>query len=248
MPAITGPGFLSPSEIRDSITGEKDFTVLGSRRETFDGRVYRAMEVGAVALVRGNLLQAPANVSGHTNRVIGDAAAINDRFFTFDSATNAAVANQYGGGYAVMNDAAGEGIAYHIGGHAAWTASEASVRINIDEPLETALTADTSEVSLHSIWRNVIQCPTTLTNISVGVADMPYAINDFFWGQVEGICSVLQEMSGAASVIGGAVVPSDTTAGAVEITAQATTALLEVGQALIVGVDLEHNGIYLSVN
>ena len=247
MPAITGPKFLTGSEIRDASTTQDAVGVLGSRAETADGRLFRAMEVGGSALTKGNLLQGPANVTGHTNRVVGDAAVAGDMFFTFDSASNGAVANLYGDGYAVCNDAAGEGIAYHIGGHAAWSASDTSVRINLTEPLETALTADTSEISLHSIWRNVIQNPTAATNVAVGVADVAYASNDYFWGQVWGVASVLQEMSGAASVIGGVLVPSDTTVGAVEITAQGVTALQEIGRALIVGVDEEHNGVFLTI-
>lgn len=206
------------------------------------------MEVGATALVKGNLLQGPANVSGHTNRVVGDAASVGDMFVTFDSATNGASANDYADGFLVVNDAAGEGITYRISGHAAWAATDASVRINLSDPVDEALTADTSEISLHSIWRNVIQNPTAATNIAVGVADVAYAINDYFWGQTRGVASVLQEATAAVSVIGGAYVPSDTTAGAVEITAQAVTALQEIARALIVSVDGEHNGVFLTLD
>lgn len=247
MPAITGPRFLTQGDLRDVITTGSDAPVLGSRAETLDGRIYRAMEVGATALVKGNLLQGPANVAAHINRVIGDAAVAGDRLFTFDSGATLGAVNDYAGGYAVINDAAGEGIAYHISGHAAWASNDTSVRINIDDPLETALTADTSEVSLHSIWRNVIQNPTSATNVAVGVADVAYAINDTFWGQVWGVASVLQEATAAVSVIGGGLVPSDTAAGAVEITAQAVTALQEIGRALVVSVDEEHNGVWLTI-
>src|SRR3990167_11445966 len=110
MPAITGPRYLTQGEIRDVIataTGQ-DSPVLGSRAETLDGRIYRAMEVGATALVKGNLLQGPANVANHISRVVGDAAVAGDRFFTFDSGNTAGTVNQYAGGYAVCNDAAGE--------------------------------------------------------------------------------------------------------------------------------------------
>src|SRR3990167_7358004 len=226
MPSITGPKFLTGSEIRDAGTTQDVVGVLGSRAETADGRVFRAMEVGPdSALVRGNLLQGPANFANHINQVVGDAAAVNDMFINIDSGNTAALVNGYADGFIVINDAAGEGIAYHVGGHAAWSGNATSVRINLTEPVEVALTADTSEVSLHSIWRNVIQNPTTATNTAVGVADFAYAINDFFWGQVSGVTSVLQEATAAVSVVGGAYVPSDTTAGAVEITAQAVTAL-----------------------
>src|SRR3990167_5909094 len=125
MPAITGPKFLTGSEIRDASSGQQE--VLGSRAETADGRLFRAMEVGPdAALVRGNLLQGPANVANHQNRVIGDAAAVNDMFITFDSGNTAGTANQYGDGYAVIVDAAGEGIAYHVGGHASWLSNPTS--------------------------------------------------------------------------------------------------------------------------
>src|SRR3990167_1519618 len=169
MPSITGPKFLTGSEIRDAGTTQDVVGVLGSRAETADGRLFRAMEVGPdSALVRGNLLQGPANVADHQNRVIGDAAAVNDMFLTLDSGNTAALVNAYADGYAVIEDAAGEGIAYHVGGHAAWSGNATSVRINLTEPVEVALTADTSEVSLHSIFRNVIQHPTAATHTTVG--------------------------------------------------------------------------------
>ena len=57
MPSITGPVFLTGSEIRTSGTTQDVVGVLGSKAETLDGRVFRAMEVGGVALVKGNLLQ-----------------------------------------------------------------------------------------------------------------------------------------------------------------------------------------------
>lgn len=247
MPAITGPRFLTGSEIRDAMTGQKDFGVLGSRAETLDGRIFRAMEVGAVALVRGNLLQGPANEANHINQVVGDAAAVNDMFISVDLGATALTADQYADGYMVMNDAAGEGICYHVGGHAAAALSATSVRINLTEPVEVALTADTSEYSLHSLWRNVIQSPTTATNVSVGVADFAYAINDYFWGQVFGPVSVLQEASSASTVIGGGVVASDTTAGAVENTANGVTTHQEIGRSLVANVDGEHNGTFLTI-
>jgi|SRR3990167_2551393 len=246
MASITGPRFLTGSEIRDATTTQEH--VLGSRAETLDGRVFRAMEVGPdAALVRGNLLQGPANIANHINRVAGDAAAVGDMFLTIDSGNTAALINGYADGYAVVNDSTGAGIAYHIGGHAAWSGNATSVRINLTEPIEVALVADTSEVSLHSIWRNVIQNPVAATNLAVGVADFAYAVDNFFWGQVSGLASVLQEATAAVSVIGGAVVPSDTTAGAVEITAQAVTALQEIGRAAVVSVDGEWNAIWLTI-
>ena len=202
MPSITGPKFLTGSETRVAGTTQDVVGVLGSRAETFDGRVYRAMEVGPdAALVRGNLLQGPANFANHINQVVGDAAAVNDMFINIDSGNTAALANRYADGYIVINDAAGEGIAYHVGGHAAWSGNATSVRINLTEGVKVALTADTSEYSLHSIWRNVIQNPTTATNMVVGVADFAYAVNEFFWGQVLGVASVLHEATSQVTLI-----------------------------------------------
>jgi len=246
MASITGPRLLTQSEIRDASTVQEH--VLGSRAETLDGRIFRAMEVGPdSALVRGNLLQGPANIANHTNQVVGDSASVGDMFINIDSGNTAALINAYADGFIVINDAAGEGIAYHVGGHAAWSGNATSVRINLTEPVEVALTADTSEYTLHSLWRNVIQSPTTATNVSVGVADFAYAVNEFFWGQVSGPVSVLQEASSASTVIGGGVVASDTTAGAVENTANGVTTHQEIGRALVANVDGEHNGIFLTI-
>src|SRR3990167_10460107 len=139
MPSITGPKFLTGSEIRDAGTTQDVVGVLGSRAETADGRVFRAMEVGGVALTRGNLLQGPANEANHINQVVGDAAAVNDMFINVDVGNTAALVNAYADGYIVMNDAAGEGIAYHVGGHVAQTGAGTSVRINLTDRKSTRL-------------------------------------------------------------------------------------------------------------
>src|SRR3990167_10275864 len=98
MASITGPRFLTGSEIRDATTVQEH--VLGSRAETLDGRIFRAMEVGPdAALVRGNLLAGPANIANHINQVVGDAAAVNDMFINIDSGNTAALINGYADGY-----------------------------------------------------------------------------------------------------------------------------------------------------
>ena len=82
----------------------------------------------------------------------------------------------------------------------------------------------------------------------IGVADFAYAVNEFFWGQVLGVASVLQEATAQVTVINGGVVGSDTAAGAVENIANAVTTHQEIGKSIVVNVDEEHNGVWLSIN
>lgn len=246
MPAIVGPLFLTSKEIREESSVQEG--MLGQEAHVIGGRKFRYMEVGATALVKGNLLQGPANVANHINQVIGDAAAVGARSVNVDLGATALTVNQYAGGFLVLNDAAGEGIAHAVAGHAAADSSATSVTIHLHDPIDGALTADTSQYSLHSLWRDVIQNPTTATNIAVGVADVAYTINYYFWGQTWGPASVLQEATGASTVIGGGFVPSDTTAGSVEVTAQGVTAHQEIGRALVANVDGEHNGVFLTIS
>lgn len=246
MPSITGPRFLTESEIRTESSVQQH--VLGSRAELLDGRIFRAAKNGASALTKGNLLQGPANVANHINQVIGDAAVSGALTVNIDLGATALTENQYADGFMVMNDAAGEGIAYAVAGHPAAVLSATSVSVSLKEPINSALTADTSQYSLHAIWRGVVQSPTTATNIIVGVADFAVTANYYFWTQTRGVASVLQEASSASTVIRGGVVGSDTTAGAVENTANGVTTHMEIAQALVANVDEEHNGVFLMID
>lgn len=242
MPMFTGQTVLTTREARGSDTTQQHW--LGGRAETLDGRIFRYVQNAGTALVRGNLLQAPAVVANHLNRVVGDAAAVNDMFITLDIGATATTENQYADGYLVINDAAGEGIAYRISGHPAQAASATSARYDISEPVDVALTADTSEGSLLSVWRDLIQHPTTFSGMAVGVADDAYAADVYFWTPVIGVTSVLSDAN--VTTVGQVVVPSTTTAGCIAVD-PTSAASPQIGRSPQASVSTEHRAVFMTL-
>lgn len=238
MPSITGPKFLSPSEIR--VASSVQDGVLGCRVETLDGRIYRYAFSGSAALVAGDLLQAPAINSKSINIAVAAAAAAGATSVNVTLASSTASANEFADGFMVVNDVDGEGIAYRIGGHPA-SVSTALTGVNLTEPLIVALTTS-SEVSLINTFRGVIQSvASTLTGAPVGGADVAYAGSNYFWLHTGGAGSVL---NGDSAVVNQALMPG-TTAGSVLIQ---TAGNPIVGKAMQAHVSGEHRGIWWLLN
>lgn len=157
----------------------------GTQAVSSNGRKFRYAKAGGVALVVGNSIQAPAQLTNH-DQLTPVAAAIGDTTITVTLGATAVTANQYAGGLAIIDTTPGLGYSYTIKGHPAADAS-ASVVLTLDEAIEVALTT-TSRVTLApSPYVGVIQCPiSTLTGICVGGAVYPIAISEYGWIQTGG--------------------------------------------------------------
>ena len=237
MPSITGPKFLSPTEIRVAETDQAG--VLGSRVETLDGRIFRYAFSGTSALVAGNLLQAPAIDSKSIICTVA-AAAIGVRLIDVTLASGTATANEFADGFAVIYDSAGEGIAYRIAGHAASVATLIT-GLQLSEGLQVALTTG-SRLSLLNTFRGVIQSvATTLTGAPVGGADFAYAASRYFWLQTGGPGSVL---NGDSAVVNQGLM-AGTTAGSVLIVDAGDVVVAKNMQAHVSG---EHRGCWWLLN
>lgn len=233
MPSITGPRFLSPTEIRASTTVQEG--VLGGRVETLDGRIYRYAQNASSALVAGNLLQAPAINSKSINIVCSAAAAALATSVSVTLASSTAAVNEFADGFMVVNDVDGEGIAYRIGGNLPSVAT--ALTLTLSEPLQVALTTST-EVSLINTFRDVVQSvATTLTGAPIGGTDKAYAADEYFWLHTGGPGSVL---NGDSAVVN-QMLMAGTTAGSVLI---ADAGDPQVGKAMQAHVSGEHRGIF----
>lgn len=237
MPIITGPKYLSPSEVR--VASSSQDGVLGCRVETLDGRIYRYAFSGTAALVAGNLLQAPAINSKSINMAVSAAAAAGATSVAVTLASSTASENEFADGFLVINDVDGEGIAYRVGGHAASVST--ALTVSLTEPLIVALTTN-SEASLINTFRGVIQTvASTITAQAVGGAEVAYAASRYFWLHTGGPGSVL---GGDSAVVGADLMPG-TTAGSV---LAATAGLQVVGRAMQAQVSGEHRGIFWKLN
>lgn len=210
---------------------------LGAKVVDRQGRTFRYAKAGGSALVAGNVLQAPAQITTHQAMTpSATAIAVGAAKQTVSAtlgATNAVTANQYAGGFLVVSTGPGNGYAYEIESHPAASASAACV-FTLAEPLKVALTTSSRVDLVPNNYNGVIQTPvTTLTGAPVGVATFPAAASEFCWIQTGGVAPTL--VAGTPAV-GAAVVVPATAAGAVVVDG-AATATIVVGVMCQTGVD-----------
>jgi len=221
---------------------------LGTRGYDKYGRKFRYVQAGAAALVVGNVLQAPAEVTTHqTCAVTATAAGATAMTITL-GATNAVVANQYAEGWAVIDTTPGLGYAYPIISHPAAAASAACVlTLAQDAPIQVALTTSSKVTLVSNPYKSVIQCPvTTLTGAPVGVAVYPIALTEYGWIQTGGPASVL---TAGTPAVGSIVVVPATAAGSVVVSALQTTGTTPVmGVMMAVGKDGTCCPVYLTLD
>lgn len=203
---------------------------LGAEFRDKWGRSFRYVKAGASNLVAGNVLQGPAEVTTHQTMTPTAAAIGATSVSATLGITNAVTANQYAGGFLVVDTTPGNGYAYVIKSHPAAAASAACV-FTLDEPLKVALTSS-SRVSLTANpYNGVIQAPaTTLTGTPVGVAVFAIPATEYGWIQTKGVAPVL--VSGTP-VVGASVGLPAGTAGAVVVNA---ATLYDIGTLCHVGV------------
>lgn len=208
---------------------------LGTRFQTRDGRTFRYVKAGASALVVGNVIQAPAQITTHDQLTPAAAAIGASTLVPTLDATNAVVENQYAEGWAVIDTTPGLGYAYPIASHLAAAASTAvTLNLHADAKVAVALTTSSRITLVPNPFKGVIQSPvTTLTGAVVGVAVAPIAADNFGWIQVSGPGAVL--IAGTPAV-GAAVVVPATAAGAVVVDG-AAAATKVIGSMMVTGVD-----------
>lgn len=214
---------------------------LGTKAVSADGRVFRYVKAGAVALVPGKLQQGPAIVANHQNIAVAAAAAAGATSVTVTLGATAATANQYANGFLVINDAAGEGHTYKIVSHPAADAS-ASLVLTLDDAIIVALTTSSEACLIANQYNGAIVAPASPTGPDLGVAIYPVAIGEFGWVQTRGVVSCLSDGTPAA---GSMLSRSNAVAGAVE-----TGVLAQgfVGNAVQAGVDTEYRAINLQLD
>lgn len=188
---------------------QAEATNLGGKAVTGDGREFRFVTAGAVALVPGKLQQAPAEVTADQNLAIA-AAAIGDMSIVTTS-TVTVTANQYAGGWVLISASTGVGYQYQIASHAAATAGV--LTLNLADPIQVALTTSSKIDLVANPYGNVIVNPATATSMPIGVAVAATPIGYYGWVQTRGVANVLAD---GTVTVGTGVVASNATAGAVE--------------------------------
>lgn len=219
-------------------------TLVGTRWDLSDGREVMLVSAGAVDLAPGKLVQDAAIVANHQNLAVTAYTAYSANGnvpaqVTVTLGATAATANQYAGGFLVVNDNNGEGQTLRIASHPA-ASSSASLVLTLEEGASVTITTASEVCLIPAHGANVIVQPTTVTGAQVGVPLYTITAAQYGFVVCKGLTSCLAD--GAIGV--GLGISVGTVAGAVAVAA-ATTARL--GYASQAGVDTEYRTVFVNL-
>lgn len=242
MSSLTSDIQVGPNDIFSSTTFAQ--ANLGARAVTGDGREFRYVKAGAVALVPGKLQQSAAEVTNHQNLAPTADVAIGATVFTVTLGATAATANQYAGGWAVITTSTGAGYQYRISSHPAASGS-ATLQLTLDDALITTLASASSKVDLvANPYSGVIVNPATATSAPIGVAVFAIPAASYGWIQTKGTVSVLAD---GAVTVGTNVIASNAVAGAIEPGADAADLQASVGIAVTGIADTQYGAVNIDL-
>lgn len=243
----TGPLALVANGNFQSSTDASLETLIGTRWDLSDGREVILVQAGAATTIAPGLLyQDPAIVAGNQNIAVTayQAYSANGNVPAKVTVTlgTTVVANQYAGGFLVVNDNAGEGQSLRIASHPAADGS-ASCVITLEDSPSVAITTASEVCLIPAHGNGVIIHPTTPTASPVGFGLYTIAAGAYGFLVTKGIVSALNDAS-AAITVGAMLSPSNATAGAVE---DGVLAQGYVGNAYQTGVQGEYRTIFANL-
>lgn len=244
MPAqLQAPGTAALSTARTNDTTQVN--PLGTRLLFADGRRFIYALAGGTSTVAGKVYQAEVPGANLDDLAVA-ATAVGARSITVTLGATAASADDFNGGYVVVQDDTGEGYAYLIEDTPAISASAAGA-IALAEGVVIALTASTTVLLTKHPGAKVIVHPSPNTAMIVGAAQGIITNAKYGFLQTNGIAAVLTE---GTVVIGQRVRVSESIDGAVTPLDfdEATQADYgDLGQVHEVAVDTEHSAINLNI-
>jgi hypothetical protein len=229
----------------DFVSSATQVHPLGTRAVSKDGRSFRYVKAGVADLVAGNCLQSPAIIALHLT-CVPPIVPIGAKSFTFTPGSTAGAANYYENGLMQVDTTPGEGYTYSVAGHAAFNSGTAFT-LNLNDPIQVALTASSSVGLIANPYRGVIQMPiTTATASLVGVAHYVITGGQFGWITTWGLTSVL---IGGTPALGACVMSPGTVAGnAVVMTTTNLIVAQVVGNMAQIGVNTELNFVFVRIS
>lgn len=166
---------------------------LGTRFQLGE-RVYRYFQSGAVALGAGKGVQPPViETNGDVTDMAVDTPAIGARQMEVTNGSNTAItANEFTGGWLVVNDDTGEAYAYQIRINDA-IATSGSGTIYLYDQVKVALGAGATVSLTHSTYYKNIIHPSPPTQLVTGFVPGVMTADYFGWLQTWGPAACLQQ-------------------------------------------------------
>lgn len=206
---ISSQILVSPEDVFAS--SATNYSTLGAKATTGDGRSFRYCLAGATALVPGKLQQSSAQDGTNYQNLAAAAAAIGATQLTISTSTTVA-SNALSGGLLSVTTSTGAGYTYQIGGNTA-TSGATGLVITLNDPLLVATDTNSRFDVIPNPYSSVIINPSAASSAPCGVAIYPVVAAQYGWVQVQGVATVLAD---GAVTVGTQLVASNATAGAVE--------------------------------
>lgn len=232
---------LTQSDIYDK--GTVQLHPLGQEGTDEIGRQYRYGKAGG-SITAGQILCTPANVANHVGSRATNSAAIGDSEIQVTVGATAVTADQYQGGVIVINAGTGIGQQFKIKGNTA-AAGSGTTTVYIEGAVKVALASADSKADLYPNKFNGLTASSTLLLRRVCAAVQAFSNNEYGWFATRGVFGLLVE--GSAVGLADPVIPSATTAGAVEGIGSAAVTDQVVGYAIKAGVTTQVSGIDLNL-
>lgn len=220
--------------------------LIGQKASTSDGRVFSYAVAGG-ALAAGQITEPVAVTANYANRAVTVSAAIGANQVTIVLGTTVA-ADALVGQWLLVNDNTGQGQGtYYITGNTAATAGNSNTTVvSIRGGLRVAIssTATATDVTIMPNQQStVIQHTAVVAIPTAGAPVMAVTSGYYFWNQVQGMASILSD---GAITKNAEVIPSDATAGSVEIRVDATV-VRPVGYAPELTITTDYSAIVLTL-
>lgn len=217
---------------------------IGETIRLSNGDIFRYSLAGASALSAGKLGQAAAQAANHTNRTATATAA---GLITLSLAlgATAAVKDEYGDGWAMVNVAPGAGQSLRIQGHSA-VSSSGTISLDLQDPVKVALTTSSKVTLVHNPNKLVVEGTSAIIPAS-GVPTVAVTASYFYWAKTHGPTPVLND--GALTT--GGILIAGSVAGSVKDQADVTAPVTEVQvgvAAFGAGADTEYRPILLTID
>jgi hypothetical protein len=255
-----GPLALQASGSFQSSTDANLATLVGTRWDLSDGREVMLVSVGATALNSVGVLVQDAAIVANAQGVAVTAfqaySANGNIPAVVSVGTNATavVANQYQGGFVMVDSGPGIGQTLKISGNSVIGATTAGT-ITLEDSPNTALTTSSTVCLLPPHGANVIINPTTPTGAVAGVTLYTLAAGSAAGGTgaqsygfvaTRGLVAAISDATTAS--VGQAISPSTTTAGDVTVAlAGGTTPTAIIGYANQTAVSAKSRSVFLQV-
>ena len=175
---------------------------VGTKAVTPDGRTFRYARAGAADQNVAELMIQADVTANHEDIPFAVIGNVGDESISVTLGGTAVIAQEYVGGYVVVNDGDGEGHVYGITSHDASAAGGEAITIYIKPGLKVATALASTVTLVRNPYSSFVQAVGgDQTDLPVGVTVIAVTAYYFCWLQTGGVASILTATTGAPAAL-----------------------------------------------